>query len=140
MKTTLRSTRGHAQRGMAMIEVLVSVLLFSLGVLGLIGLQARAITSSIEAEDRNRAALIANEIASAMWLNNTNVISTTAGGANSWDTKVATALPLGKVKVEVEPSIPNSANITLTWSPPQRGTTEQAESRLETRVILPPTP
>jgi type IV pilus assembly protein PilV len=53
---------------MALIEALVSILIFSFGVLGLIGLQASAINFSVDAEDRNRAALFANEIASSMWL------------------------------------------------------------------------
>ena len=128
------------QRGMAMIEVLVSVLLFSLGLLGLIGLQARAITMSVEAEDRNRAAMMANEIASTMWLTNTVAVATNTGGAASWDSRVAAALPGGIVTVAAEPSVPNSANITIRWSPPQRNATEAANSELRTRVTLPPPP
>lgn len=128
------------QKGMAMIEVLVSVLLFSLGLLGLIGLQARAISMSVEAEDRNRAALVANEIASDMWLKNTTVIATNTGGAASWDSRVAAALPGGVVTVAAESSVPNSANITIRWSPPQRSATEAANSELRTRVTLPPPP
>ena len=54
-----------SQSGVALIEVLISILLFSLGILGLIGLQARAISFSVDAEDRNRAALFANEIATS---------------------------------------------------------------------------
>ena len=73
MKRTRTSSR-RGQTGVALLEVLVSVLLFSLGVLGLIGLQARAINLSIDAEDRNRAALIANDIAAAMWTTRTVAI------------------------------------------------------------------
>ena len=40
----------------------------SVGLLGLIGLQARAVNFSVNAEDRNRAALFANDVASGMWL------------------------------------------------------------------------
>ena len=47
---------------MALIEVLVSILIFSFGVLGLIGLEASAINYSVDAEDRSRAALFASEI------------------------------------------------------------------------------
>ena len=59
------------QRGVALIEALVSIVIFSFGVLGLIGLEASAINYSVDAEDRNRAALFASEIASTMWLNGT---------------------------------------------------------------------
>jgi type IV pilus assembly protein PilV len=128
------------QRGVALLEVLVSVLIFTFGVLGLIGLQARAITMSVEAEDRNRAALLANEIASTIWLSNNSVIDTTVG-TPSWDQRAKDTLgPTATVVVAPEATIPNSANITLTWFPPQRSSTESASSQLTTRVTLPPPP
>ena len=139
MKLAPNSTR-LSQRGMALLEVLVSVLLFSFGVLGLIGLQARAITSSVEAEDRNRAAMVANEIASTMWLSNDSVVSTTSG-TPSWEDRVKAVLGnAATVTVAVDASMPNSADITLTWAPPQRGANENPSSRLTTRVTLPPPP
>lgn len=125
------------QRGMALLEVLVSVLLFSLGILGLIGLQVRAINYSVEVEDRNRAAMLANEIASAMWLSNSVTIDTEAG-TPSWADRVSAALPGGTVVVAPEATIPNSANVTIDWAPPQRKTNEAARSRLTTRVTLAP--
>ena len=138
----MRTRTRPSQRGMAMLEVLVSVLLFSLGILGLIGLQARAITLSVEAEDRNRAAILANEIASAMWLSNTVTVSTTTGSP-SWRDRVHAALgSTASVTVDaVAPStMPNSADITIEWFPPQRSATDPASSRLTTRVTLPPPP
>lgn len=144
MQRKLRSTP-RPQRGMALLEVLVSVLLFSLGVLGLIGLQARAMTFSIEAEDRNRAALLANEIASAMWLANTTAVDTSAAGATgagtpSWNARVLAELPGGTVTVAPTGAVPNSAEVTIFWRPPQRGATESASSQLSTRVTLAPPP
>lgn len=142
MKANLHRPSCTAQRGVAMIEVLVSVLLFSLGILGLIGLQARAISLSVEAEDRNRAAMLANEIASTMWLSNNAVVDTTAG-TPSWATRVKKELGNSAVvSVATEGTIPNarSANITITWSPPQRSASESASSQLTTRVTLPPPP
>jgi len=129
------------QRGMAMIEVLVSVLLFSLGILGLIGLQAHAIQYSVESEMRNRAALLANEIASAMWLSNTTVIDPDAG-TPSWNDRALAELPNGAVTIAAVPAatVPNSAEVSITWQPPQRKTGESASSQLTTRVTLPPPP
>lgn len=48
-----------------MIEVLVSLLIFSFGLLGMAGMLARSLTISIDAEDRNRAALLAAIAAAA---------------------------------------------------------------------------
>ena len=136
MKRLANSSR-RGQAGVALLEVLVSVLLFSLGVLGLIGLQARAINLSIDAEDRNRAALIANDIAATMWTTRTVVID-----AAAWTTRAsnpqAGGLPSGNVTITSD-AMTNSADIVITWRPPQRATTEPV-SRLTTRVTLPPPP
>lgn len=128
----------NSQAGVALLEVLVAILIFSFGVLGLVGLQARAIGFSVDAEDRNRAALLANEIASSMWLNNSIVVDTSAGGP--WATRVADTsvggLPAGTVAV-VAAGTPNSVDITINWRAPQRTGGEQT-SQLITRVTLPP--
>lgn len=126
-----------SQSGVALIEVLVSVLLFSLGILGLIGLQTRAISLSIDAEDRNRAALIANDIAAVMWTTRTVAIDSA-----TWTTRArnlqAGGLPGANVQITSDITA-NTADILITWRPPQRATGEQ-DSRLTTRIALPPVP
>jgi len=122
-----------------MIEVLVSILLFSLGILGLVGLQASAIQFSVEADMRNRAALIANEVSTAMWLSNSTVVDTEAGSP-SWKSRVAAELPAGTITVTAvsAATMPNSADIHITWKPPQRAVGDTDMSQLNTRVTLPP--
>jgi type IV pilus assembly protein PilV len=56
---------GH-QAGVMLIEVLVGMLIFMVGVLGLIGLQGRSVTQSIEGQMRSQAAFIAQEFYSRM--------------------------------------------------------------------------
>jgi len=136
MKRPANSSR-RGQAGVALLEVLISVLLFSLGVLGLIGLQARAINLSIDAEDRNRAALIANDIAATMWTTRTVSLNAATWSARASD-PTAGGLPDGEVEIESDAAT-NTANILITWRPPQRATTEP-KSRLTTRVTLPPSP
>lgn len=130
-----------SQSGVALIEVLVSILLFSLGILGLIGLQTRAITLSLDAEDRNRAALIANNIATTMWIQRTVSIDPDAG-TPSWNTRAndlqAGGLPDADIQITPNTAA-NTADILITWRPPQRADGEQ-DSRLITRVALPPAP
>lgn len=130
-----------SQTGVALIEVLVSILLFSLGILGLIGLQTRAISLSIDAEDRNRAALIANDIATTMWTTRTVLIDP-AAGTPSWNDRAsnpqAGGLPEGRVTITATGAT-NTVDIVVTWRPPQRAASEQG-SRLTTRVALPLTP
>jgi type IV pilus assembly protein PilV len=123
---------------MALIEVLVSILIFSFGVLGLIGLEASAVNFSVDAEDRNRAALFASDIASTMWLNGTVTVPTAQFAA--WQTNIAntalpTGLPSGTVNITPTAGTTNSADILIQWTPQ---TDKTAQTRqLTTRVILP---
>jgi len=129
------------QRGVALIEALVSIVIFSFGVLGLIGLEASAINYSVDAEDRNRAALFASEIASTMWLNGTvSMTGTLATQYSTWQTNIAntalpTGLPNGNLVITPTAGTTNSADIAITWIPQ---TDKTATTRtLTTRVILP---
>ncbi len=121
-----------------MFEALISILVFSFGVLGLLGLEARAISSSVDAEDRNRASLFASEIASSMWLAGT--VNYSAAQLAAWQASVADATKVGLANgfVSVVPvaGTTNATDITITWKPPARTVADQA-SVLTTRVILP---
>ena len=123
------------QQGFALLEVLVSILIFSFGVLGLVGLQARAISLSTDAEDRNRAALLANDVASAMWLGKSVSVDTSAGSA--WQKRVADqangGLPNGAIAVTSEGT--NSVDILITWKAPSHA--NESGSSFTTRVTLP---
>ncbi|WP_418128883.1 type IV pilus modification protein PilV [Variovorax sp. 375MFSha3.1] len=138
LPASLRSSSGAPrQQGFALLEVLVSILIFSFGVLGLVGLQARAISLSVDAEDRNRAALLANDIASAMWLaKSVSAVDTSAGSA--WQKRASAqdqgGLPNGAITVTSEGS--NSVDIVITWKAPSRASTDQS-STFTTRVTLP---
>ncbi len=132
------STRRGREAGMALIEVLVSILLFAFGLLGLMGLEATAINLSVDAEDRSRAALFASDVVSTMWA--TNSITPTAAQLTTWRTNIAnpateTGLPQGTLTITPTAGTTNSADITITWIPitDKNSTTRQ----LTTRAILP---
>jgi type IV pilus assembly protein PilV len=55
------------QRGGFLLEALVGILIFTLGVLGLLALQGRAIGYSSDAQYRGEAAYLANAYLSRMW-------------------------------------------------------------------------
>lgn len=54
------------QRGFTLIEILVTLLVFAFGVLGLVGLQASAIRFSTDAQQRADAAFLADQILARM--------------------------------------------------------------------------
>lgn len=56
-----------AQRGGFLLEALVGILIFTLGVLGLFAMQARAIGYSSDVQYRGEAAYLANAYLSKMW-------------------------------------------------------------------------
>lgn len=128
----------NRQSGVALLEALVSILIFSFGLIGLLGLEARAINFSVNAEDRNRAALFASDMASAMWLNGS--VTATPAIMAAWQANVSDAtkggVPNGTVTVTPIVGPIRSADITITWKSVSSPSTDPP-SQLTTRVILP---
>lgn len=60
---------GKGQRGVTLIEILISVLLLSFGILAVVGMQAYAIAAQRNASHRAVASMLANELAEIMRLN-----------------------------------------------------------------------
>jgi type IV pilus assembly protein PilV len=58
------------QSGIMLIEALIAILIFSIGVLGVVGIQASAIAASRDAKFRTDAGLLANELIGQMWSGN----------------------------------------------------------------------
>ncbi len=121
------------QAGMTLIEVLVAVLVFSVGLLGLVGLQTRATQFSQVAQDMSRAALLANEMVSLM--ETTNTLAPPAAAVTAWSARVADAadqgLPNGVGAVAVAGGV---ATITITWAHPFA---TDGGRRYVTQVMLP---
>ena len=119
------------QRGSTLLEVLVAVLIFSFGILGLVAMQVRATQYSVDAEDRNRAALLADDLAAQMRLARTVTLPTAQ--ITAWQARVADAttqgLPSGTATITVAG---NTALITITWQQPRSTLTSQ----LVTEVVL----
>jgi type IV pilus assembly protein PilV len=59
----------HQQHGVFLLEALIAILVFSLGILGMIAMGSTAIASQSDAQYRSDAATFANEIASKIALN-----------------------------------------------------------------------
>ena len=133
----LPQTRG-AQQGIALMEALISMLIVAFGVLGLFGLEASAINTAMDSEDRNRAALFASDVASTMWLSGT--VTPTTAQMTTWTANVAnaagTGMSNGVLTITPVAGTTNAADITISWKPPSRATSS-ASSKLTTRVILP---
>jgi type IV pilus assembly protein PilV len=137
-----RQRIARTQHGMALLECLMALLIFSVGLLGLLGLEARVMNISTDSENRGRAAMIASEVASQMWLNNT-VDPLVLAGVPAYTALVARVanqaqggLPGGlPPAVVLVPGTTNAADITITWQ--EVSDAPASPSKLTTRVILP---
>ena len=101
------SRRG--ERGSALIEVLVSLLLFSIGIVGLVRLLGTAVKDTGEIEYRAQAAALADEQVGLMWADRTDLESYEVA-----DDPVA-ELPAGTRTVDVQGNV---VTVTIAWQPP----------------------
>ena len=111
----------------------MAVLIVSFGLLGLVGLQAKATSMSISAEDRSRAALLANDFVSTMQLMrrmpNSDELEALQGRAEN---TLAGGLPDGEFKIEKVAD--NIVAVTVEWKPTN---TPDQPARHTTVAIIP---
>lgn len=106
MLTPLASRK---QSGSALLEGLLAILIFSIGILGLVGLQGASIRNTTLAKMRIDASLIADARIGQAWVDRSNL----ASYAES-NTAVA-ALPAGKRTTTVSG---NQLTVVVTWEVP----------------------
>jgi type IV pilus assembly protein PilV len=103
------------QRGIALLESMIALLIFSFGILAIAGLQGHMVSGTAEAKNRSEASFIAQRRVAMMWANPANL----AGFAEV--DSIVPELPNG-LRTTVVTSLPASSNatvaITITWQSP----------------------
>ena len=96
--TTTKSKAG--QRGATLLEALIGILIFSVGILALVGMQALAIRHMADARYRSEASFLANEMIGRRWVTKGNQASYAFAGSGSppaardnWVTTIQGTLP-----------------------------------------------
>jgi len=111
------------QRGVMLIEALVAILIFTLGVVALMGLQANSIAQMSAAKYRTDASYLVNQIMGRMWVDQANITSYQANGyigRQGWDALVAATLPQGLATITVTGLPPAQlVTVSVTWKQPQ---------------------
>lgn len=123
-----------AARGVSLLEVLVSLLILSIGLLGLAGLQSKALRYSQSAMFRSQATILADDILERMRVDRENVlkkkwtttfadradadITTNTDFANreirDWKNQVETLLPSSEASIQLLPlNDPNPRRVTI---------------------------
>jgi type IV pilus assembly protein PilV len=112
-----RSSKASSQRGVMLLEALIAILIFSLGILALVGLQAASIQNTTDAKYRTDAMFLANQIVGQMWVDRTN-LADYADGTNSkrvaWKQTIDSTLPGADGDIQVNGT---QVTVTVTWQP-----------------------
>ena len=128
MSLSMKSSAG--QRGATLLEALIGILIFSVGILALVGMQALAIKHMSDAKYRSDASFFANEIIGQMWVNRGSLGTYAYAGSgappaaiNSWVTSIQNTLP-GVTPVANLPIITvagTTVTVTVRWQLPSGG-------------------
>lgn len=102
------SNVSHKQQGAMLLEALIGILIFSMGILAIVGLQAAAIQNTTDAKYRSDASFYANQVIGQMWVDQANLASYVVTG------QPISGLPNGTRTVAVNGT---EVTVTVTWQP-----------------------
>ena len=114
----------RAQGGLSLVEVLVAMVIFAFGILGLLSANATALTAYTDAKFRVDAALLADRLISEAWIDRPNIALYAYGGAASgppgqrsaaWLTEVQRVLPGADATVAIAGT---AITVTVLWQTP----------------------
>jgi type IV pilus assembly protein PilV len=129
----------RASRGFVLIEALIAILIFSLGVLGLVGLQASLTRATTSAKFRADATYLAQTLIGQMWTDIPNLASynncASYTPCKNWYDTVTATLPAAETDIyycsasDTTASCKDSGNvatpgrviITIQWTVPGEG-------------------
>jgi type IV pilus assembly protein PilV len=139
----------RSQRGVMLLEALIAILIFSVGILGLVGLQAAAVRQSTEARYRAEASQLAEQLLGQMWVGNRDVASLQANyntctseacpGYHAWAGTVSSTLPgVTVTSATLRPSVTvNNAGIvtiSIFWRAPGEEGSDRHRYDLEAQI------
>jgi type IV pilus assembly protein PilV len=99
-----------SQQGVVILEAMIAILIFSMGVLAIVGLQAAMLKNTIDSEFRTDASYIAQQRIGQMWTDPANLASYVQAASSIPD------LPNGTITTSQ--SGVSSYTVTVTWQQP----------------------
>jgi type IV pilus assembly protein PilV len=115
------------QRGVTLLESLLGILIFSIGILAVIGMQANAVRAVAEAKYRTDASFLANALIGQMWVDRGNLASYAYAGSGTpaavlqpWVDRVAATLPgTDTFGPTITVDVDNTVTVTIFWQHPE---------------------
>lgn len=119
-----------AQHGVVLIEAMIAILIFSVGVLGVVGMQAAMIKNASDSKYRSDAAFVAQRYIGETWANNSVLPAVP---------DISGLLPNGVLNPTVSNVTPEGFQlaVTVTWQPPGEAT-QHTYTTIATIAILKP--
>lgn len=132
-----------SQRGVALLEVLIAILVMAVGIIGAVGLQAKATAAMSDAGARAEAVIASERLIGLMWNDQQNLASyawsgtgTAPSSLTNWLAETRSALPNATAIITVTPqaasSTANQVGITLRW---QRRSTDPLSNHTLTATL-----
>ena len=137
---TLHAKTHRTVQGFTLIEVLIALVIVSIGMLGIAGLYVHSMQAGRTSLFRHNAVTLAGDVADRIRANTQAVAAYVAAGGNNncvdggvdcspaemaandiwlWDQQAANSLPNGTVNIVVNNAIvPPTYQITVTWTEP----------------------
>jgi type IV pilus assembly protein PilV len=124
------------QEGSILLEGLIAILIFSMGILALMGLQASALNTVSESKYRSDASYLANQIIGQIWADRSNLATyacnpckSAANGnttTQAWVTEIQTGtsrLPgvtdsANQPQITLDPATGNQVRVQIFWQAP----------------------
>ena len=141
MNRTSRRSFRNGQSGVMLLEALIGILIFSLGILAMVGLQAMSLRLATDSRDRAEAANLATQLIGQMWLNRAAVASyqysgsgTAPSALTSWISQVNASLPNAAANPPIVAvgaasingvAVGTQTTVTLRWKSPTDPTVHQ---------------
>ena len=127
------------QNGIAILEAMIAILIFSMGIIALMGMQATTINNVADAKYRNTASFYADQMVGMIWAKRTgstvpisgvyyaspdtsfacNPCSSTNGNADTqaWLAQIQSAVPSATASIAAS-SVSPLVTVTVGWTPP----------------------
>ncbi|HMH18404.1 MAG TPA: pilus assembly protein PilV [Burkholderiales bacterium] len=120
------------ERGVMLIEALIAILIFSIGILAVVGMQSTAIRTVTDAKVRSDAGFLVNELMAQIWTDKANITAYAYPGSGAvparltgWVARVNSRLP-GTVPPTVTITggtpVGGLVQVTVFWRLPQEAT------------------
>ena len=125
MKKPMNIRSASKQKGVTLLESLIGILLFSIGILAVVAMQAVAVRSVAESKYRMDASFLANEVIGQMWANRANLGTYAYGGGTppgvlvGWVNKVNATLVGTTANPPTISFVGREVTVTIFWQHPE---------------------